>query len=117
MRININQVLYDVDGTTPVRGNGTNIPMTLKDVCIGALLTPVQTQYDDQGKTIQRADTDKEKLEKWDLFKKFRDAKVDGIEEECWIELQAEEIIILKKWLGYFQPQLILGQCVDAGIK
>lgn len=117
MKININQVLYDVDGTTPIRTNGTNIPMTLKDVCIGCLLTPVQAQYDEQGKTIQRADNDREKLEKWDIFKKFRDAAptqtpIDST-EIIEIELRSEEIILLKKWLGYFQPQLIFGQCVD----
>jgi hypothetical protein len=104
MKIKINQKLFNVDGLTPISADGKEL--TLKDVCINAMLTPVAPTYSEQGTMTKKGDDDKTKYEKWDMFKKLRDAKED-------VELKSEEITFLKKWIGEFQPQLIYGQCYD----
>lgn len=104
MKIKINQTLFMEDGSTPIPANGKDL--TLKDVCINAMLTPVQPTFNEQGICTKKGDDDKTKLEKWDLFKLFRDAKDE-------VELKSEEITFIKKWIAEFQPQLIYGQCVD----
>jgi hypothetical protein len=92
MRIKINQNLLGLDGREPILDNGKIL--TLRDVCIAAVLTPVQE--DDQ----------KKKFEKWDIFKKLRDAKEVA-------ELTVEEISIIKAGSGKIHPPLILGQCFE----
>lgn len=91
MKINVKTVLSDVDGST-LKEKGKAV--TLKDVCIAAVLTP--NQKDDQ----------KTKMEKWDIYKKLRDS-----EEEC--DLQVEEIAVIKTSIGEIYPPLIMGQCFD----
>ncbi|MFA5152439.1 MAG: hypothetical protein WC554_07780 [Clostridia bacterium] len=113
MKININQTLKDVDGVTSVKDQKTGKDLTLKDVCIGAVLMPVPRSYGQDGSIIDKGDSEKEKFEKWDIFKKLRDA-VPNEQGEIWVELVSDtEVAIVKKWLAYFQPQLILGQAVD----
>jgi len=96
MKVNINQKLLGVDGVEVLKGEkGT--PLLLKDICISSLLTP--NQQDDERK----------KWEKYDVFKKLRDAvNKDG---DIWVELKSEEITMLKQALGKTQTPLIMGQC------
>lgn len=89
MKVKINQVLKDVDGT-PITMN--NKPYTLGDVCIASLLTPLQE------------DTEKTKWEKYEIFKKIKESKNE-------VELTIEEIALVKKCIGKFQPPLVMGQC------
>lgn len=91
MKINLNAVLSDVDGST-LKEKGKEV--TLKDVFTAAVLTP--NQKDEQ----------KTKMEKWDIYKKVRDA-----EDEC--DLRVEEISLIKTTLGEIYPPLIMGQCFD----
>jgi hypothetical protein len=93
MKIRLNQELTNVDGKTFIKDKDQTV--TLKDICIRALLTPIEK------------DTMKLKLEKWDIFKKIRDASHDVS------ELKSEEITIIKEAMGVFEPQLILGQCIE----
>lgn len=94
MKIKINEKLIGVDGITPITGPETNAALTLKDVCINSILSPIQE--DDQ----------KAKYEKYELYKVLRDAKAE-------VELAAEQIVLLKKCVGKFQPPLVMGQVFD----
>jgi len=73
------------------------IVITLRDICVNALLTPTE------------GDDEKKKFEKWEIFKKLRDLKDD----EDIVELTAEEISVIKKGIGKVQAPLILGQCFE----
>lgn len=98
MKIKLNVELKGIDGVTslPVPSKERNGKiLTLKEVCINSILTPVQ------------GDDEKKKFEKWELFKKIRDCKSNDI------ELKAEEIVIIKKSIGIIQPPLIMGQAFD----
>lgn len=88
MKIKINENLKGIDGQNIAP------PMTLKNVCITSILTPTE------------GDDEKKKFEKYEIFKKLRDAKED-------VTLTAEEIAVVKKGIGKFQPPLILGQCFE----
>jgi hypothetical protein len=93
MRIKIIQNLISINGIDPIIDNGA--VLTLKDVCVAAVLTPVQE------------DDFKKKMEKYEIFKKFRDAVEDSI------ELSAEEISIVKAASGKIHPPLVYGQCCE----
>ena len=90
MKIKINQKLVGVNGKD-IQTPESNA-MTLKDVCIGSLLTPVQE------------DKEKEKFDKYTIYKKINTSKSE-------VDLTIEELAIVKKAIGKFQPPLILGQC------
>lgn len=92
MKIKINQALIDVNGVDPVKEDGKKV--TLRDVCIAAVLFPAKD--DDQRK----------KFEKWEVFKKLRDAGEE-------VELSSEEIQIIEKGSGQIHPPLIYGQCYE----
>ena len=94
MKLKLNEKLIGIDGIKPIISPETNAALTLKDICINSILSPLQD--DDQ----------KAKYEKYELYKILRDAKVDA-------ELTAEHIVLLKKCIGKFQPQLVMGQCFD----
>jgi len=110
MKVKISQKLFMVDGITPIPFEG--LELTLKSVCINAMLTPVQPTYNEQGVCTKKGDDDKTKYEKWDMFKKLRDSK-EETDASIIAELNSEDITFLKKWIGEFQPQLIYGQCYD----
>jgi hypothetical protein len=96
MKVKINEKLVGVDGKTPLPSKAEFGPyLTLKEICIRSILSPIET------------DKDMEKMTKYDLFKKFRDCKTNEI------DLKAEEVVLLKKAIGKFQPPLILGQCYE----
>jgi len=88
MKIKINTQL------TGAEGKLIDPALTLKEVCINSILTPIQE------------DKEKTKLDKYDIFKKLRDAKIE-------VELKAEEIVVIKKAIGLLQPPLIMGQCFE----
>jgi hypothetical protein len=92
MKIKINQILTGIDGYEPIIEKGK--PLTLKDIIISAVLTPMQE--DDQ----------KRKFEKWDVFKKIRD-----VQEEVFFT--SEEIVLIKSGIGKIHPPLILGQAFE----
>jgi hypothetical protein len=88
MKIKINTNLNGPDG----------LPLTpksiVRDVCIMSLLAPME------------GDDEKKKWEKYELWKKFRDAAEE-------VELKAEDIVLTKRCIARFQPQLIMGQCFE----
>ena len=92
MKITVTTKLTGIDGKqlsiTP------NVPLTLKDVCITSILTPVE------------GDGEKQKWEKYEIFKKL-------VEPTTLVELKAEEIAVIKKAIGRMQPPLIMGQCFE----
>jgi hypothetical protein len=93
MKIKLNQELLDAEGKSIPAG--LNKPkLYLKDVCISSLLAPIQ------------GDEEKVKLDKYDIYKKFRDAKQE-------VELMAEEIATTKKAIGKLQAPLIMGQAFE----
>ena len=92
MKIKINQNLTGLDGE-PLKGDKGRV-LTLRDVFINSVLTPID------------GDDDRKKYEKWEIFKKVRDAKEEA-------DLTVEDIAVLKKSIGKIQPPLILGQCFD----
>ena len=97
MKIELNVQLTGIDGITPISIDPKNRKvLTLKEVCIQSILAPTQ------------GDTEKTKLEKWDLFKKLRDNKDMEL-----MDLKAEEIVLIKKAIGIMQPPLIMGQAFE----
>jgi len=93
MKIKINQEIKQMDGIKSIANPENGKPMTLKDVCINALLAPNQK------------DDEKAKYSDYELFIKLRD-----VEE---IDLKAEEIVRIKKKIGLAYPPLVLGQAWD----
>lgn len=92
MKLKINQQLRDVEGNI-LKGEKER-PLTMRDVCINSLLTPVQ------------GDDEKAKWEKYEIFKSMRDSKEE-------VDLKIEQITILKKAVGKVQPPLLMGQIWD----
>jgi hypothetical protein len=92
MKLIIDTKLKGMDGVSFIPNTTTSGFLTLKDVCIVTLCTPVQE------------DTEIIKHEKYDLYKKFKVAVKD-------VELTIEDLALVKKWVDKLQPQLIMGQC------
>jgi len=92
MKVKINQQLKDVEGNI-LKGEKER-PLTMRDVCINSLLTPIQ------------GDDEKVKWEKYEIFKSMRDSKEE-------VDLKIEQITILKKAVGKVQPPLLMGQIWD----
>jgi hypothetical protein len=95
MKINVLVKLKDIDGTDIIPTANAK-PMTLKDVIFNSILSPSQD------------DDEKKKYEKYEIFKKVKEAGKDGL-----VELKAEEITTIKKSIGKVQPPLVLGQAFD----
>ena len=98
MKVKINQKLMGSDGAPLEKEKGQAI--TFKDIAIHSILSPVQ------------GDDEKKKWDKYEIYRKLKDAKDD-------VELKAEEITILKSAIGKLQPPLVMGQCweIIEGIK
>lgn len=92
MKIKLTQTMKDVEGADIITPDKRQL--TLGNICINSILTPVP---DDDVKV---------KYEKYEIYKKLKQA--DGE-----IEMKAEDIVLLKKVIGKFQPPLIMGQCFD----
>jgi len=96
MKVKINVNLIGVDGKTSLLNmDEAGKKLTLRDVIYGALLVP------------DEKDQQKEKWEKYEIFKKIRDVK--GGE----VELSAEEITVIKKGLARIHPPLVMGQAFE----
>ena len=93
MKIKINQEIKNIEGKQILRD--ANKPLTLKDVCVNCILSPTE------------GDDEKKKWDKYEIYKKLRDAKDE-------VTLTAEEVTVIKKAIGRFEPPLILGQCFEA---
>jgi len=91
MKIKLNQKILGVDGIKALPNQETKCDMTLKDVCINAVLQP------------EKEDSGIQKMEAYELFVKIRDCQTD-------IELTAEEVVKIKKKIGLIYMPLILGQ-------
>jgi hypothetical protein len=92
MKIKIDHQLLDEKGEAIVEGA---LPeANLRDVCVGAILTPVKDE------------TQEQKWEKYEIFKKLRDSKIE-------VDLTIEQLNIVKTCIGKFYPQLIMGQCFE----
>ena len=91
MKIDLQQKILSVDGIKALQNTETKLELTLKDVCINAILQP--------GKD----DTGKQKAEAYELFVKIRVCPKE-------IELTSEEIVQIKKKIGLIYMPLILGQ-------
>lgn len=92
MRIEMNQKIMSVDGIKAISNQETKCDLTLKDVCINAVLNP--------GKD----DTEKQKYEAYELFVKIRDCKT------AELDLTTEEVVKIKKKIGLIYMPLIMGQ-------
>jgi len=95
MKVKLNETIKGIDGEPLVNPDPKHKGefLTLKNFCINSLLTPVENE------------DEKKKWEKYELYKRLRD------EDE--VDLKAEDIVLIKKFLGKFQPQLIMGQCFE----
>ncbi len=80
MKVKINQTLTGLDGVEVLKGE-KNRPLLLKDIMINSILTPVENE------------DDKKKYEKWEIFKKLRDAQDE-------VELSIEEVVVSYLWLS-----------------
>jgi hypothetical protein len=93
MKIKLNQEIFDADGKTIPAG--TRPKLLLKDICINAVLTPIQT------------DKPEDKQKKYEIWRdKLRDVKTE-------VDLTIEEVALIKKCIGMVNPQLIMGQAND----
>jgi len=92
MKIAINQPIIGINGKEII--NPDNSKMTLKDVCVQSILTPAE------------GDDEKKKFEKWEIYKKLRNAQTE-------VELKIEEVGLIKKCIGKLQPPLVMGQCFE----
>jgi hypothetical protein len=99
---NLNLIIKDQDGITPIPNRDPGAKeanLTFRSACSNSLLS---SYYDSSGKPEEF----KVKMEKYELHKKIRDAKGE-------VEVSIEELGLLKKWIGYWQPPLICGQCIE----
>jgi len=94
MKIKMGSELKQADGIRAITNSETQKNMTLRDVCINALLTP------------QKDENEKDKYSDYELFKKIRDGGAD-------VDLKTEEVVHIKKKIGLIYPALILGQAYD----
>jgi hypothetical protein len=93
MKIAVSTVLKGVDGVEILKGEKGR-PLTIKDICINAVLTPVQE------------DNQESKWIKYEIYKKLRDVKDE-------VDLKVEDIALIKKLIGKISPPLIMGQCFE----
>ena len=105
MKIDISQKITKIDGK-PFIYTDTNNPFTLKSIAIEALLFPKGMRNPQTGATEGKEDTFEEKMAKYRIYEKLKDAGKE-------VELTAEEIAKIKKLIGEIKPQLIVGQAVD----
>ena len=95
MKIKLNQKIISVDGIKPLPNTETKCDLTLRDVCINAVLQPAKD------------DVEKQKYAAYELFVKIRDCKTNEL------ELSTNEIVQIKKKIGLIYMPLILGQAFD----
>lgn len=94
MKINFNQLILD-EQDRPIKV-ADKPDLTLKDICVNSLLS------------VQQDDKEKEKFERFEIFQKIKNPS-----EEGFVELSTNEIVVIKKVIGIFQPPLLLGQAFN----
>lgn len=94
MKIKMSQILLDENEKEISPKGGPAV--TLQVVCINSILG------------VDQKDDQKTKFEKYEIFKKIKKTDKDG-----FVDLKAEDIVLLKKAIGVFQPVLILGQSFE----
>ena len=92
MKTNLNQEILDAEGKSIV--SGPRPQLFLRDVCINAVLTPVQT------------DKPEDKWKKYEIFKKLQSKSNE-------IDLPIEDIALIKRCVGLINPPLIMGQAFE----
>lgn len=93
MKIKINETIKGIDGIQPLHGEG-DASLTLKDICINALLTP------------DKDDDEKKKIQRYEIFKKLRACTEEAV-------LTTEEISVIKRGIGKINVPLIVGQAFE----
>lgn len=93
MEIDFNQILKQMDGTD-ILDEKEKQPMLLKNICINALLIPLDPQERIGGP---------EKMKRYDLAQKIYNTKNK-------LSVDAERITLLKKLVGDLYPPMIVGQ-------
>ncbi len=93
MKIKLNSQLKASNGKDPLL-NVEGMEMTLREVCIHALLSP------------DNKDTRERKWKKYELYKEIRDA-VDEV------DLVSDKITLIKELFAQFHSQLVMGQCFE----
>lgn len=111
MKIKIDQNIIGVDDK-PLTYTDTGMPMTLKSIAIEALLFPKGRRNPQTGAMEEPEDTFKEKMGKYRIYEKLKDAKeIKG--EGIIVNLSSEEISQIKKLISEIKSQLIVGQTND----
>lgn len=95
MKIDLTQKIMGVDGIKALENVDTKCDLTLKDVCINAILFPEENQKDP-----------KEKYNDYEIFIKLRDATKE-------VELTSEEISRIKELSVLVLGKLVYGQVCD----
>lgn len=93
MKIKLNTQLKTSNGIDTLL-DGEGKPMTLREICIHALLSP------------DNKDTRQKKWDKYELYKKIRDAAEE-------VDLVSDNISFLKELIAQFHSQLVMGQCFE----
>jgi hypothetical protein len=93
MKVKVNETIKGVDGIVSLPGDKGHA-LTLKDVCINAVLTP------------DEKDDEKKKIEKYDIFKKLRASAEE-------VTLTTEEANVIKRAVGKINAPLIVGQVFE----
>jgi len=113
MKIDVNYKIVTLDGKiipdlppgTPPLTDDKEIkkypPFTLRTACVNVL---IMQERNEQGRAKEI--TAKEKVERYELAKKIH--KCEGL-----VDLQAEEIALLKKLIGAAYPPLTVGQAFE----
>ena len=111
MKINLDQEIIGVDDK-PLTYTDTGMPFTLKTIAIEALLFPKGRRNPQTGAVEEAEDTFEEKMAKYRIYEKLKDAKkIKG--EGIIVDLSSEEITQIKKLITEIKSQLIVGQTSD----
>lgn len=97
------EFIYDSNGI-PMQATKTDnaIQKKMIDVALDSLVTEIPKQNETPNQ--------KKRIERYELFKKIRDAKKKG---GLIVDLTAEECVLLKEVVGDCQAVLVYGQFVD----
>lgn len=101
MKIKLTTVIKQSCGIKPMINSDNNQDLTLKNVCINAILSP----GDKEEEALSAAAKAKLKYSDYELYKKLRDVKE--------VDLKSEEIVRIKKKISNIYLALVLGQAYD----
>lgn len=97
MKIDMSQQLRGLDGKpVSIKDGGENVPMKLSNVCVNALLTPLEEDKKQSGE---------------DKFKNYQLSQ--KIYEKGEVELEAQDIAKVKERVGKCFGPLVSGQAWD----